>query len=350
MEIVDARRPERLRLELGAGGAGASGRSDPRLLRDVVGFLATPRSCSVVEDLEAALLELWQDVLGGGSPSLRDTEECARFFSGLGFLHKYKVYGVKVALPFGYSLFDLRDGQGFSFQIHETPKLEGFHVLRPKRNALLYVATLDEWEGGDREWAERWCAASPGERPRLGEGRGCLRPRAGDVVAVARTHTVHTVLGCVLEEYASCSVDSVVRLLDQNTRTEPGLPATHPSPARLLSSSPGLPAREMARRGTGWASAPPAEDGRVIETEEVTGRRYLLRPGTPLRLPGSGHVTSVVVVDGELSARFSGLTWCKGPGGVVVTPPGPDLVLSADRPTCVAVHRVSTEMVGYAWS
>src|SRR5690349_13698794 len=139
-------------------------REDPSLVDTIRRHLARPRPYAEVEDLEGALLSLWRDVLSGSVEDLGELEACSAFFSRIGFLHKYKTYGVKVALPFGYSLFDLHPGRGFSFQVHEEPKLEGFHVLRAKTGAFLYVADLDEWEAEGRAWAQAHFAAPEQER------------------------------------------------------------------------------------------------------------------------------------------------------------------------------------------
>jgi hypothetical protein len=350
MEIRDAQLLDHLWMVAeGPTDLAALHRADPRLVDEVVRFLATPRACQVVEDVEAGVLALWRDVLWGRPGRDADVEACAEFFSRLGFLHKYKVYGVKVALPFGYSLFDLADGQGFSFQIHETPKLEGFHVLAPKQHALLYVAGLDEWEGGDREWAMRRCGV-PGRHPaHWGKVRGALEPREGDVTSVSRTHTVHTVLGCVLEEYASCSVDSVVRLYDQNTRSEPPLPRAHTPAARLLGrGSTGLPVRRLTRSSEGWAIGE-SDPGCVIDTDNVVGRRYVLGGGATLDVPAGAWITSVVVVKGRVHASVARLRLDREPGEVVVVPPGVEATVTATEQTTVAVHRVPTEMAAYHW-
>ena len=321
-------------------------RHDPALLEDVRRYLAVPRPYREVEDCEAALLALWQDVLSGTVGDLMELEACSAFFSRLGFLHKYKTYGVKVALPFGYSLFDLAPGRGFSFQVHEEPKLEGFHVLRPKSESLLYIADLDEWEGGGRQWAlDHLVDGVPTPFP-----AGALVPLEGDVATVSETSVVHTVLGCVLEEYASCSVDSVVRLLDQNDRSDPELPARHLAPAQLLrSGSTRLPRRHLARSGAGWVRRTPPWGGEVLETSQVRGWREVLRPGVAQALVPGAHVTSVVVVSGRLSASLSRTLLTRSPGEVVVVPPGLPVTLACDVPTTVSVHQVPAELATRTW-
>ena len=322
-------------------------REDPAVLEGARRFLATPRPYPEVEDLEAALLGLWQDVLSGSVSDLSDLAACGAFFSHVGFLHKYKVYGVKVALPFGYSLFDLAPGRGFSFQVHEEPKLEGFHVLRPRDGALLYVADLGEWAEHGRAWAVDHLA---GGRTR-DLPPGARTPLEGDVATVSETNVVHTVLGCVLEEYASCSVDSVVRLYDQNERTDPVLPTRHPKPAQLLrAGSTGLPVRHLARSRDGWVRRTPPWRGEVLETAQVRGWREVLRPGIAHALVPGPHVTSVVVVAGRLSASLSRTLMSRGPGEVVVVPPGLPVTLECDVPTTISVHQVPAELATRTWT
>ncbi|WP_377643207.1 hypothetical protein [Oryzobacter terrae] len=311
-------------------------------------FLARPRPYREVEDLEQALLSLWRDVLGGPANDLGDLEACSAFFSRVGFFHKYKTYGVKVALPFGYSLFDLAPGRGFSFQVHEEPKLEGFHVLRPKTGAFLYVADLDEWESGGRAWAKTRLGR-PGDEGRLPTGG--LVPLEGDVASVSETNIVHTVLGCVLEEYASCSVDSVVRLHDQNDRSDPSLPHRHRPPVELLrAGSTRLPRRHLARCGDGWVRRNPPWHGEVLETAQVRGWREVLRPGAAHALVPGPHVTSVVVVTGRVSVSLSRSLLTRAPGEVVIVPPGLPVTLACDVPTTVSVHQVPSDLATYAWS
>ena len=86
------------------------------------------------------------------------------FFHKMGFLCKYKSYGVKVASPFGYSLFVLEDGKGFSFQLHAARKLEAFHILETAKSSFVYLSSEAEWyESGAREardWAENGTPAA----------------------------------------------------------------------------------------------------------------------------------------------------------------------------------------------
>ena len=159
---------------------------------------------------------------------------------------------MKIASPFGYSLFDLHDGQGFSFQVHIEPKYEAFHILRTKPRSLIYVGSVPEWDAVGEPWARGVWAGED-----LPDPAAVWRPAAGDATAIVETETVHSVLGCVLEEFAGCSVDAVERLYDPYPRANLELPADHVC-ARdlLLSSTSALPKRVLRRIPSGLAHRP----------------------------------------------------------------------------------------------
>ena len=74
-----------------------------------------------------------QASLASGPRPLEHSETASAFstaFHRLGFLRKYKSYGIKFSSPFGYSIFTLHDGKGFSVQVHQAAKVEAFHVFR----------------------------------------------------------------------------------------------------------------------------------------------------------------------------------------------------------------------------
>jgi hypothetical protein len=160
----------------------------------------------------------------------------------LGFVMKYKSYGVKCATPLGYSVFLLNPGEGFSFQRHLTRKTEIFHILEPLEGALVFLCTSPQWESAYEEARfERWLA---GERDPKLEGLA-RRPEAGDVFHVSELGVVHTVLGCVLEEFATVSTDMVERLHDQNLGRPVPQPPRDALTARLR-ALPGRPPRTTA--------------------------------------------------------------------------------------------------------
>lgn len=322
-------------------------RADRRVASAVSTFLAKPRPYELVEEVEHHILGLWSDVLGGRNPpESEQAMACSGFFSKIGFLYKYKIYGLKMSLPFGYSVFDLKDGEGFSFQIHTEPKLEGFHILRPKSRAFIYIADRSEWNATGRHWAsahfeERNYPAPPGAR----------RPLEGDVYAIPETSIVHTVLGCILEEYASCSVDSVERLFDQNTRLTPQLPANHPSPRQLLESgSSGLPMKHWGRTQAGWNYAVGVEEGRVIDTEQLHGWRETHTDRDTAQFSSEDSILSLVVVKGKVLVRLGASHFHKTAGDVLILPAGLLANLTFIGASTIAVHQVSAELAVYPWN
>lgn len=137
----------------------------------------------------------------------------ARFQKETGLLRKYKSYGVKAATPLGYAIFLQRPGMGFSFQRHTVRKVEAFHILEVAEGARVFLCPRDVWERiYDPATFAQWLSGS--ENPEF--GRWSVVPHPGDVYVIDDKDTVHSVLGCILEEYASVSVDVVERLHDQN--------------------------------------------------------------------------------------------------------------------------------------
>ena len=143
--------------------------------------------------------------------------EQARYIAGfqqeLGFVPKYKSYAIKASTPVGYSVFLQNEREGFSFQRHITHKLEVFHILRVMPGGYVFLCDFDQWNKMyERRSFDRWLA---GESNSTYE-RYKFVPTTGDVFVISELGVVHTVIGCVLEEYATVSTDMVVRLHDQN--------------------------------------------------------------------------------------------------------------------------------------
>ncbi len=158
--------------------------------------------------LKDVLLEAFAKPLPG--PTAR---QIARFQQSIGFLLKYKSYAVKAASPLGYSVFLQQRGEGFSFQQHVTRKTEIFHILEVLPGGYVFLCDYEQWrEVYEPEAFAAWLAGRPD--PRFEQFR--IMPKAGDVFHIDRLNVVHTVVGCILEEYATVSVDMVDRLHDQN--------------------------------------------------------------------------------------------------------------------------------------
>ena len=164
------------------------------------------------ERLEAALKAAIGGLLGS-PPDLAATFAVARAQRDLGYVLKYKSYAVKCAHPLGYSVFLQRPREGFSFQQHREHKVEVFHILEVQDGARVFLCEYEDWEriyAPDRFAA--WLAGSPD----AAFDRFAFTPAPGDVFVIDRLNVVHTILGCVLEEFATVSTDMVDRLHDQN--------------------------------------------------------------------------------------------------------------------------------------
>jgi len=327
-------------------------RSSPALIDAFRYALGTPMDIAIVERIEELAKLLWPDVLKPASSS--DTTEaiaCGDFFSSLGFLFKYKSYGVKIASPFGYSIFNLEDGKGFSFQLHTKPKLEGFHVLKAKQRPLIYISSKEEWLDSGQQWARVYLS---GDLRDGVDSPFAWRPRDGDVAEVSTTEVVHTALGCILEEYASCSVDAVERLFDQNAGSKVALPAAHPNIAAMLEQCrPGVPARRVERTSTGWQTTPWMDGDAAIKVDgDLWGSRVPLSSSSTRTLPAGGELVKVIIaVDGPLEVEISGNTRKVPHGSLVCAPPGLDVPLSPLNGDCsAAVHCVSRALIQADWS
>jgi hypothetical protein len=326
-------------------GAWAYDREAPATVAAFTGALAVPREIPVVERVEELAKALWSDVLrpggGTGGPA---AVACGAFFTRLGFLFKYKPYGVKIASPFGYSLFDLEPERGFSFQLHVEPKLEAFHVLRVKAGALLYISSRDEWGEAGETWAKALASGTAGA-----DAPYVWRPAAGDATTVEQTEIVHTVFGCVLEEFASCSVDAVERLFDQNSRDSLVLPSRHVDLAGLLDGCrPGAPSRLLRRVPGGW-EVDAAGPGAIMD---VGGELWGGRLPAPTTIEASDElVTVVVAVDGPVRVDVGEAVWDVAKGALATVPPGLAASVTAGTAgTTVAVHRVSRSVIQQTWT
>ena len=131
----------------------------------------------------------------------------------LGFLLKDKSYAIKASTPLGYSVFLQNRAEGFSFQRHITHKTEIFYILDVLPGGYVFICDFGEWERIYRRDAFlAWLNGEPDARYE----RFRLAPQPGDVLAINRLNVVHTVIGCVLAEFATVSTDMVDRLHDQN--------------------------------------------------------------------------------------------------------------------------------------
>lgn len=172
------------------------------------------------KDLPIETLERFESILKRvlctnlrGTVTGESARAVAEFQKEIGLLCKYKSYAIKCASPLGYSIFLQNAGEGFSFQRHIEHKTEVFHILDVKPGGYVFICDFKDWEKCyDRESFSAWLAGGEDERYE----RFRYRPQRGDVFTINEIGVVHTVVGCVLEEFATVSTDMVDRLYDQN--------------------------------------------------------------------------------------------------------------------------------------
>ena len=211
-----------------------------------------------------------------------DARRIAQFQKELGFLLKYKSYAIKAATPVGYSIFLQNEGEGFSFQRHIVHKLEVFHILSVKPGGYVFLCNSADWTRVyEKSTFERWLNGEPN----AAYDRYKFVPEPGDVFIIAELGVVHTVMGCVLEEYATVSTDMVERLHDQNigkripanfnrAYAEPVLRAIDPPKSNRL-------VRGLGERNFEDIPASPVQGGeRILLCDSfVTAARYTMEPG-----------------------------------------------------------------------
>ncbi len=182
----------------------------------ILPFLANHLS----NDLPISILERFETILKGvmlsamrGKVAGETARELTQFQIDIGLLRKYKSYSIKCASPLGYSIFLQNEREGFSFQRHVTHKTEVFHILDVMPGGYVFICDFEEWrQCYEPESFANWLAGNEDERYE----RFRFRPQAGDVFTIDELGVVHSVVGCVLEEFATVSTDMVDRLHDQN--------------------------------------------------------------------------------------------------------------------------------------
>jgi mannose-6-phosphate isomerase-like protein (cupin superfamily) len=182
------------------------------LLPAVGSYLRTDSSIHRTEAVENVLKSILKPLFQKPLTGLI-CRQIALFQNSYRFAFKYKSYAVKAATPLGYSIFLQEQGQGFSFQQHVTHKTEVFHILAAKPGAYVFLCELADWQRHyEPQRFDRWHS---GARDQFFDQRA-FRPRPGDVFVISELGVVHTVVGCILEEFATVSTDMVERLHDQN--------------------------------------------------------------------------------------------------------------------------------------
>ncbi len=319
--------------------------------------LSADAPIEVVERFESILKSVLLERLSG-AVSGRTARQVARFQQELGFMFKYKSYAVKCATPLGYSIFFQRQGEGFSFQRHVTRKTEVFHILDVLPGGYAFVCRYEDWARAYEPVSfAAWLARA--ENPRYDAFRFDVRP--GDVFVIDQLNVVHTVVGCVLEEFATVSTDMVDRLYDQNLGrpmppeldrrwSQERLAAlAYPPEARLL--TPGGPAAATAIEPVA------VRGGSVLTLADsfVLARRHLVDVGAATDLQHDDgraailHVTAgrgrVIVADREEAEDSTPPSLPAGKADVLLVPPGTrfGFVNEGDGRFEVSEHRIALE-------
>src|SRR5204862_2595630 len=185
---------------------------NPGTLESLVEHLRADSPIDVLEQFERKLKERLSVELA--APITGDRiREVASFQAHLGFLLKYKSYAVKAASPLGYSVFLQRRGEGFSFQRHITHKTEIFYILDVLPGGFVFLCDFDDWKRiYNRDSFLAWMNGAPDSRYE----RFRFVPEPGDVIVIDKVSVVHSVVGCVLADFATVSTDMVNRLHDQS--------------------------------------------------------------------------------------------------------------------------------------
>ena len=307
-----------------------SGQSGLDALPALSRYLTADAPIELAERYEAVLKSILLGQLAGGVPG-PTARRVARFQQEIGFLFKYKSYAVKCATPLGYSIFFQRPGEGFSFQRHVTRKTEVFHILDVMPGGYAFLSSYEEWAAVYEPAAfAAWLAGTPDAR----YDRFRFDVRAGDVFVIDQLNVVHTVIGCVLEEFATVSTDMVDRLHDQNAG-RPMPPEfdrrwsqerlhelTYPGTARRLTPAP-IPIQPK-----------PIQGGRRLALADsfVVASRYLVDAGRTTDVQHDEeraailHVTAgrgrIVVADEAEAALPNPPSLPAGKADVLLIPPG----------------------------
>jgi hypothetical protein len=306
--------------------------------------LAAPQAIELAEEVELRAKRVWAPLLDDASVTAERAARFSSFFAAIGFVRKYKPYGVKLAAPFGYSLFALEPGMGFSVQLHKVAKVEAFHILAARPGGFVLLCDKSEWDRDGAAFVDAWMDGAPAS------SELAFAPAPGDVLVVDRLELVHAIVGCVLEEFATTSNDAVERLFDQNASTATALPAAHASVAELLASCGEVPPRRRVSRQAGaWRTEPLADGaGTLVDLprDGLRGSHLVVREGSPaeVRAPRDAIVT-LACLAGSARMTVSGEVVDLPLGATAPVAPGATAALEAASESArVAVCSVAAEL------
>jgi hypothetical protein len=279
----------------------------PQSLADLLPALTADTTIQAVEAHEESLKRLLCAAFERGVTP-EEGRRLAAFQRDAGLIMKYKPYAVKAATPLGFSIFLQEPGQGFSFQKHTVRKVEAFHILETGADGYVFLCSWNDWRRVyEPDRFQRWLDGAADDAYE----RFRIRPSAGDVYLITDRETVHTVIGCQIEEYASVSVDVVQRLHDQNHATP--MPAkftrrfSHDRLARLRQ-----PAEHRSVQTDGRISAirpeetsPGARRSQLVDCPELDATVWTIETGgtTPALQVRGDRAVQIYVGSGSAQVR-----------------------------------------------
>lgn len=319
-------------------------------LPPVAAALKRPMKIERAEDIEAIFKRYLKTAFAAKLTSA-DASFIAEIAKTVGFVLKFKPYGIKCATALGYSIFFLRPGMGFSFQRHRTRKTELFHMLDILDRGQIYLSTSKEWDAVyEKDAFNRWLDGAADARYQ----HYSRRPNPGDVYLVTELDTVHSVLGCVIEEFATVSTDMVDRLHDQNELARGDVPMEAPEAvakwlAKLARPIPTNCWSSLSEPGvTLQATHNEGSDQIVLaDTGEFLAERFEIAPGARFSLPADGErARSLFCLGGrgnitlKASGDEAGEVVQLSPGDVVIIAPAIAQTITADDTLSLSSHTI----------
>ncbi len=312
-------------------------------------YLKRPMKMEWVEPIEGIFKRYLKSAF-----HLEMSGEDARFVAevskAVGFVLKFKPYGIKCATALGYSIFFLRPGMGFSFQRHRTRKTELFHMIETLDRGQIYLSTSREWDAVyDRDSFDRWLAGEANARYQAYS----RRPSPGDVYLVTELDTVHSVLGCVLEEFATVSTDMVDRLHDQNTNRDDCPMVASETVASWLANLP----RPIPSHCWSSLSAPPTslttvhgegtERILLADAGDFLAERFEIEASAILHIPVEGkRARSLFCLGGQCQVvlqapgEAGGASLSLAAGEVILVGPNIAVTVEAEVQTSLSSHTI----------
>lgn len=271
---------------------------------DLKEYLVKDQPIGKLEEYERQYKSILRAVFNGAI-SGEEARELAKIQKEIGLLLKYKSYTIKASNPLGYSIFFQNLGEGFSFQQHTSHKTEVFHILEVMPGGYVFICGYEDWlRMYDSDSFSCWLSGKPDAR----YDQYKYEPEAGDVFVLDQLGVVHSVVGCVLEEFATTSNDMVDRLHDQNEgKAIPNHFVRSHSEAKIRSISTPLSSRivEIGSGGIQTKEIKSLEIKRGVKKVELAAMdfiasRYLIHRKARTGFWFSGHyAVSLCVTSGK---------------------------------------------------